>query len=151
MNCFYHDQNISVSQCLDCKKGLCKNCTNKFSIPICSSCNILRSTIEKRQIYFELFATISVGLILSYLLTRRVQSIPNHTFSMKEYLLSFYVYSGVYPGWKLLNKVFPKFYFSFSIIYFVILLFKFMLSFFVGIIALPISLYMNLKRLSKLK
>lgn len=150
MNCYYHDQNNSVAQCPDCKRGLCKNCSNKFSIPICASCNNSWGNIEKRLIYYEIFATVGVGLILAFFLSSVMYSRPNHSISVKEYIPLLYTYFGVYPGWKLLNEIFPKFYFNFSISYFVLLFIKFISSFFVGAIVLPIVIYKNINRLIQL-
>lgn len=146
MNCYNHITEPSVAQCQDCKKGLCIKCTQKFSFPICSNCNTKRKNDEKKQIYLELFFSFGLGILLTYFMILK----QNANFSFSSYLIMFYGYSGIVPGWKLLNKIFPRFYFSFSMIYFAILLFKFMTAIFVGFIALPIITFINIHRLIKL-
>jgi hypothetical protein len=146
MNCYNHITEPSVAQCQDCKKGLCIKCTQKFSFPICSNCNTKRKNDEKKQIYLELFFSFGLGILLTYFMVLK----QNANFSFSLYLTMFYGYSGIVPGWKLLNKIFPRFYFSFSMVYFAILLFKFMTAIFVGFIALPIITFINIHRLIKL-
>jgi len=39
MFCFNHNETGAVQQCEGCGKGLCRECSTLFSLPICSECN----------------------------------------------------------------------------------------------------------------
>ena len=149
MNCSNHTNESAISKCPDCNKGLCFKCSEEFSFPICNSCNITRKSNEKRKIYLELFTTFGIGLVLTYLLTLRNSSI-NQNLSYSFLLSMYYMCSGIVPGWRLISNFLPKYIFSLSIFYFGFLVIKFILSLFVGIIALPIRLVQNIQRLTKL-
>ena len=47
MNCYNHIDQPAVGTCIDCGKGLCSECSNKYTIFICDSCNLKRLYTEK--------------------------------------------------------------------------------------------------------
>lgn len=50
MKCYRHYEMDAVSQCLDCGKALCPECTNKWTIPICDACNLKRANNDSKNI-----------------------------------------------------------------------------------------------------
>lgn len=146
MNCFNHTTEPSVAQCQNCKKGLCINCIPKSSIPLCFTCYKNAINKEKQQLYLELFITFGLGILLTFVMSSK----GNVSYNFQMYFVMFYCYSGIVPGWKLLNKVMPNFEFSFSIVYFAIQLFKLMTAIFIGVIALPVTIFITINRLIKL-
>lgn len=61
MNCYNHPLNSAVATCVDCGKGLCVECSDKYTIPICSTCNRHRISNEKKQISNEFLLMAAVG------------------------------------------------------------------------------------------
>lgn len=52
MNCANHPSEVAVSQCVDCGKGLCVECTSLYKPVLCSSCYQSRKSSEiKRHIW----------------------------------------------------------------------------------------------------
>lgn len=49
MNCAYHVNEVAVAQCVDCGRGLCKECAAKFNVAICETCYEARIENDKRQ------------------------------------------------------------------------------------------------------
>lgn len=149
MNCFNHTSEPAITQCLDCKKGLCSNCTTDLSIPLCESCKVLKSNFEKRKIFTELLLTFGVGILLTYFMI--FQKVPNNkNINISFVLLTFYFNSGIVPGWKALSNILPKMEFRLTIPYFVYFLIKLFGSLFIGIFVLPISTYNNIYKLIKM-
>lgn len=69
MNCYNHPDTPSVAPCMDCQKGLCKICCDKYSNPICRKCNINRIENEKSDINSEFIVMIGgaiLGIFIMY-------------------------------------------------------------------------------------
>lgn len=155
MNCYNHPTQTAVAQCVDCGKGLCSQCASMYSIPICSTCNKQRITSEKGRTTKELLVTFILGGILTYLFVR-LFSIPvgpdNHTirFDTPTYIILFYICAGVVAGWQTLTKITPQIFLLLPIIgwliYFAVKLF---LSFWLGLVMLPIRTVRNIFMLVK--
>ena len=116
MNCYSHPELSAVIQCADCSKGLCKTCAENYTIPICTSCNNIRKANEKKGIYKEIFTTIGVGIILSYFMLKMDRNASN--MSIMHIILTVYTSIGIVSGWKITDKILPKYYFSISTFYF---------------------------------
>ena len=104
MNCFNHISETAVAQCQDCKKGLCTTCSKQYALPICKYCNDNRISQEKKDIYLELFYSFGIGLILVFLFSKYTKT----NITVPLYFGYFYICSGIYSGWKLLNNFLPS-------------------------------------------
>ena len=150
MNCYNHNEEISVAQCQDCRKGLCRNCSKKFSLPICTVCNSIRIQNEKSQIIKDLLFAYGFGLLIMFMISKfSIHKQPQNV-GFSFYLAMFYGYSGIIPGWKILDKGFPKMYFNLSIFYFGYLLIKLFAAIFIGFFALPFITFKHIRRLIQL-
>lgn len=155
MNCYNHPPQTAVSQCSDCGKGLCHQCSTTYSIPICNTCNASRISSERIRIIKELAFTIIFGVGLAYLLGEKL-FFQGHSFSLKTtvlyYVIYTYAFAGIISGWKTLTRITPRIFLVLPIIgwilYFVVKLF---LSFWLGLIMLPIRTIRNVTRLIKLQ
>ncbi len=65
MKCHQHYDNDAVSQCVDCGRGLCPDCTSKWTIPICDSCNLSRASNDKKAVIKNIILMIPL-FILGY-------------------------------------------------------------------------------------
>ena len=143
MNCFNHTSDTAVAQCQDCQKGLCTTCSKQYALPICKYCNDYRISTEKKEMYLELFYSFGIGLILVFLFSKYTKT----NITVPLYFGYFYICSGIYPGWKLLNKFLPSIVFGNIIISLFILLFKLIISVYVGFVALPFRTFKIISRL----
>ena len=49
MNCYNHPDLPAVSSCIDCNKGLCIECSSRYTFPICVECNKNRISHERKR------------------------------------------------------------------------------------------------------
>jgi len=66
MNCFNHTEEVAVSSCADCGKGLCKSCSSLYEMPICNECNLRRVKSDKSnilKIYLPSVVLFLIGLL----------------------------------------------------------------------------------------
>lgn len=150
MNCYNHQTQPAVAQCSDCGKGLCGTCASSYQMPLCTSCNKSRITSERSGIIKEMLLTFGVGAVLAYFFfqwTNGGHSYPL-LYNIISYVIPFYVFSGIIPGWKTLTRITPSVFLFLPIIgwvlYFII---KFILSVVVGLVMLPIRTVRNIARL----
>lgn len=157
MNCYNHPSEAAVAQCFDCGKGLCSQCATTYSLPICNSCNKSRISNERSRIIKELLVIFIGGGILTFLFVKLL-SMPvgknNYTvpFDTVAYIILYYICAGIIAGWRTLTKITPRMFLVLPIIgwliYFALKLF---LSYWVGLIMLPIRTVRNIVRLVKLQ
>lgn len=156
MNCYNHPSIVAVAQCSDCGKGLCPQCASAYSIPICKPCNKLRIKNERSRIIKEMAITFIFGAILTFIfykfLSRPViEGGTKVSFNALNYIVLFYISAGLIAGWQTLNRITPRMFLFLPLIgwliYFAIKLF---LSFWVGLVMLPIITIRNIIRLTKL-
>lgn len=147
MNCYYHPETIIVATCQDCNKGLCKNCSDRFTFPICVSCNSIRGAAEKKEITKEL--ALMIGLpIIGLLFMQNNPMVKEQPFMA---VLYFYMFIAIVAGWRKLNK-FTSNYFLFLpvigwVIYFLV---KLYISAIVGLFIAPFRIYRNINRLKEI-
>jgi len=150
MNCYNHTVQPAVAQCPDCGKGLCGECVSLYSIPICTSCNKKRITSERGQIIKEMLLTFGVGALLAYFFyqwTNGGHSYPL-LYNIISFVIPFYVFSSIIPGWKTLTSITPRVFLFLPIIgWLLYFLVKFILSVAVGLVMLPVRTVRNIARL----
>jgi hypothetical protein len=133
MNCFNHPEEVAVASCVDCGKGLCKNCASLYQMPICNECNLKRVKTDKGNLV-RVYVP-SVVLFIPWMLW----CIANGSFLMG--FIAGFIFAGIPWGWKVVTFIQPKMFLFLSfggwVVYFLI---KFVISCFVGIVALPIGL-----------
>lgn len=138
MKCHEHHERDAVSQCCDCGRALCPDCTNKWSIPICDSCNYKRAGNDKNQVIKNIVIMIPL-FVLGFWSTP-----AQATFGAK--LMFGYMLAGLPWGWSVLNRITPNVFLFLPIfgwvIYFAV---KLGISLFIGEFALPYKLFMFFK------
>ena len=158
MNCFNHPAINAVGTCIDCQKGLCVNCASKFSIPLCSRCNMGRVKNEKALIINELGLTFLVGTVF-VIFSVYIGYNMEETNGIKGFfvvsiaaLMMFYSGASIIAGWKQLSAFTSKYFIALPVIGWVIYFFtKLGIGTMIGFFVLPIRLYKNFKRLNQLK
>ena len=138
MNCYNHPEDAAVASCIDCGKGLCKNCTDLYQMPICSECNMKRVKVDKGS-YLGVYVLSVLMLIFGFF--TGMDSGVREGFTGFLVALGFaYVFAGVPWGWRRMSfqsktiLILPIFGW---ILYFC---FKFMLSWVVGLYAMPFGI-----------
>lgn len=150
MKCANHPSMDAVGTCVDCGKGLCVDCTNAYSIPICQSCNAVRVKGEKGDLNKRIILTLVFFVLGFYLMVNSAPSINIGT--IIGGIIIGYIFAGVPWGWQFLNKITPSLFLFLPLIGWVIyFLIKTLLSFAIGFIALPIKLFGMVKDAKRLK
>ncbi|SHJ85594.1 hypothetical protein SAMN05444280_1352 [Tangfeifania diversioriginum] len=146
MNCINHPSESAVSQCQVCGKGLCVDCTNKFSKPICPDCFSVSRQKQKRAAVTEVILTLLIGLpvgIILDLLVNDTYKTPDSFWESHFFLI--YMGLGIVAGWKTLTRITPQIFLFLPVLgwllYFVIMA---VFSLFAGLIAFPIRTIRNL-------
>jgi len=158
MNCFNHSNIVAVGICNDCKTGLCLTCASKYTIHICSRCNIRRAKREKSKILNELILTFFAGLIfVAFSIVTPTNEDEIHGtkwFLIRTIatLILFYGGASIVSGWKALNSFTSQFFLFLPIVGWVIYFFvKVLSAASIGWIMLPLRCAKNFKRLHQLK
>ncbi|MEH6988698.1 hypothetical protein [Cytobacillus firmus] len=142
MKCHKHYEMDAVSQCTDCGKALCPSCSEKFTFPICDSCNLSRIKGD-RGLLVKNSVIMAVFFVIGF-------SLSEEGFFMA--LLAGYFFAGVPWGWSTLNKITPSIFLSMPLvgwlIYFGI---KFALSLMIGMFVTPFKIYQIIKELKQTK
>jgi hypothetical protein len=133
MNCFNHTDEPAVASCVDCGKGLCKECASLYEFPICNECNAKRSKKEKNQLVIKYIPSIILfaGGFVFGLKTGNIGSA----------VVTGYIFAGFLWGWSVITFIQPKMFLFLSFfgwaLYFLV---KGIIAMFVGIVALPIGI-----------
>ena len=142
MNCYNHTDIQYVGTCTDCGKGLCVDCIDKYTIPICDTCNIQRLKAEKATIIKDWIITFIIACIGTYFIYKNK---GEKDFSI---FFIFYICIGVRYAWKLLTNIASKWVLTMSFGAWVIYYFmKLLLSVLIGIFIVPIQILLDIKRL----
>lgn len=102
MNCYYHPDRPTVSQCPDCGKGLCYECAGRNIRPICPDCNKNRG---KNDLVSYLRPI--CGIIILYFLGCIFGSWVGETPSLMGYL-----FTCIYGGWSIVTRFFSNIFVS---------------------------------------
>lgn len=125
MSCYKHIENHAVAQCNDCGRSLCSQCADAFDPPLCLHCAKERASSIKA----ELVKNIAISVVLMIIGIVVIKSPLG------------ILLAGIPYGWAILNLITPSMFLWMSwvgwLIYFFI---KFLLAYFIGLIALPIKL-----------
>ena len=162
MNCYNHIDQPAVGTCIDCGKGLCSECSNKYTILICDSCNLKRLYTEKSSIATRWGISIAIAILFTLL---NFEILPKdliiYLIMLPSMIICVFIISiSIQYGWRALNSVMPpvSFVVSFFIGWLLIGWFlaligwilyvsiRVTLSFFIGLIITPIMLFKDIKR-----
>jgi hypothetical protein len=108
MNCFYHPDREIVATCVDCGKGLCKECASHYEAPICDDCNLKRVQGEKNLLFKKYIPSILLfimGFIVGYFF---VVSDTEPSEKIGFSILIGYALSGTIWGWYSTRNMFAK-------------------------------------------
>lgn len=143
MKCSSHYDLDAVSQCVDCGKALCPECTNKFSFPVCSSCNLARIQLDKK------FFKKNIILMVVFFF---VGFFWDDNLSFWESLGRGYFFAGIPWGWATLSRITPNIFLFMPLVgWIVYFLFKAMLSMFIGMFVTPYKIYQSITGLQRSK
>lgn len=151
MKCYYHPSRDAVAQCVQCSKGLCMECAQKWEPPHCDSCGTdIRVYAKRRMLIIKAFG---VGGFLGSIFCALLCAGVDDTSSALAYLLLIpiltYESAALPAGWWKLSNFTSRFFLFLPIIgwliYFGIKLF---LANILGIFVLP-GEYIRLKRILK--
>lgn len=132
MKCHKHYDMDAVSNCVDCGKAMCPQCTEKFTFPICDSCNLSKITADKNKL-------IKNSVIMAVLFIFGFFNSEEGFFSA---LLFGYFLAGIPWGWSTLNKITPNIFLFMPIIGWVIyFIMKLALSATIGMFVTPYKIY----------
>jgi len=166
MNCCVHNEEAAVAACIDCGKGLCKECAKKYEKYICDECNLNRTQNDQTKVLMK-YIIPSIILFIGGILLGIFVIPSGYFYGIKfifHYLLCGYILAGFPWGWKLVTRFlfrvrFPSFteqYVFMKLIGFVtFMILKIALSMIIGLVALPINLinpiitFINSRKLEK--
>lgn len=138
MYCYKHQNEEAVAQCSECSRALCAECARKISPPLCVDC----AKNYSREVKSEMIKNIAISMVFMII---GIVLIKNPL----GLLLA-----GIPYGWSILNSMTPDMFLWLSwigwIVYFII---KLVLSYIIGLVALPIKLIkwiLTLKRVNAL-
>lgn len=145
MKCLKHYERDAVSQCVDCGKALCPECTNKFHTPLCDQCSLNRISISKKL----LIKNTAIMVVLFIVGFFNAQS-GEVDFSSR--LLMGYAFAGIPWGWSILNSITPNIFLFMPIIGWIMYFaFKIMLSMLIGMFVTPYKIYTIYKGINDAK
>ncbi|MBQ8177037.1 MAG: hypothetical protein IJ035_08410 [Oscillospiraceae bacterium] len=156
MKCFYHPERDAVAQCNECKRGLCRECAQKWNPPHCDGCGVSIKQVASAQMkIIKTFFIVGIILGILYGIGAFAITVGESIGAGLIGLLSAvlmgplmgYSLAGWTVGWNKLSNFTSKFFLFLPIvgwlIYFGI---KLTLAYFVGFFALPFE-YKRLKNI----
>ena len=68
MKCYHHPDRDAVAACMECGRGLCKECASYYTKPLCSECAVskalhIKGNLEKACLLFAVLALLSLVVI----------------------------------------------------------------------------------------
>lgn len=160
MNCYYHPTTTVVATCPDCRKGLCKSCCDKYSLPICTACAGRRFSAEKNEILTGFAWMIGMGIagVLlfnnSYVgkICQQNPFLGGTVFNITVFNIILFYYSvAIVAGWKTLNKLTSNYFLFLPLIGWVVyLIIKLYVAMLIGIFVAPFRIAKDIRRLTVL-
>jgi hypothetical protein len=109
-------------------------------LPICNECNSRRSQTEKQAIIRQYIPS-AVCFILGIFVTIPFLAPDAGIGGIAMAVICGYLMAGVFWGWKVISFIQPKMFLFLPIVgWLIYFLIKFLLSYFVGIVAMPIGI-----------
>lgn len=143
MKCYKHYEMDAVSSCTDCGKTMCPQCTQKYTFPICDSCNLVRIKADKNQLIKN-----SVIMVILFIIGFDFGSSSGLFLG----LLSGYFFAGIPWGWSVLNRITPNIFLFMPLIGWVIYFgMKLGLSLMIGMFVTPYKIYQVVNGLKRAK
>lgn len=142
MKCHKHYDMDAVSQCLDCGKALCPQCSEKFINPICDNCNLERIKND-RSVLVKNTVLMIVLFIFGFITS-------DSNFFMA--ILAGYFFAGIPWGWSALNKITPNIFLFMPVVGWIIYFgIKLVVSLMIGMFVTPFKIYQIVKGLKETK
>lgn len=145
MKCYKHIEADAISSCVDCGRGLCPSCTNKFNIPLCDNCLLARNNANKQLLIKNLVIMAALFGFGAYLALTGEGDFSERAFAP-------FIFAGIPWGWSFLNKITPAMFLFLPIggwiLYFT---FKLVLASLIGIFVMPYKIYQIVTGLKKAK
>jgi hypothetical protein len=136
MKCANHYDRDVVAQCIDCGKGLCPECADKFSMPICDSCELKRINADKSVLVKNSILMVVLAVIGFIFMAQDGNN------SFLYCVMAAYLFAGIPWGWSFLNRITPNMFLFLSWFgWFVYFIFKLLLSMLIGMFVTPYKIY----------
>jgi hypothetical protein len=140
MNCHKHNSQNAVAQCVDCGRGLCPSCTERFSFPVCDGCNLKRLGNDKKVLIRNV-------LLMAVIFFAGFQFAHSQREDFWDTLMTAYALAGLPWGWSFLTRITPQMFLFMPlfgwVVYFVL---KFFLAFLIGPLVTPFKIYQMIRQ-----
>lgn len=155
MKCAYHFETEAVTQCEKCGKPLCGKCAEPHSPPLCCNCAKSKKFILTESERNTVLLSAALGLLAIYwsVISYMRGTDTEYKSTVKFLLMTFcsaYIMAGIPFGWHALSLI------TYDLFRYVPIIggkiyvcVKFLLSFLIGIIAMPIYIVKFLVRIKK--
>lgn len=146
MKCYKHYDRDVVSQCLDCGKGLCPECTDRWSFPVCDNCAQSRAGADKNSVRKQvLFMMVLFVLGFWYIFTSTLAE-ESFGVSLIAGVVAGYMFASIPCGWGFLNRITPNIFLFLPLFGWLIYFFlKAVMALFIGWLVLPFAMYSSIK------
>ena len=135
MKCAEHNNTDAVATCR-CGRGLCSECANRFTDPMCESCVLEDAKSISHELYRGLLITVVVFAAVAWWATQLHSSTGEHL-PMANALLMGVLLAFTYWGWRFLTDHLPSLTAGTGIVWVMYLLFKFIAAYCIGLIVGP--------------
>ena len=104
MNCTNHPEIPNVAICNNCGRGLCKTCSDKYSVPTCDNCLIEQLKIDKKKIKREFILMIIVGFVFARMAHIDESNFYSYYFGPLYSVIAFYYGISLVAGFNFLRE-----------------------------------------------
>lgn len=141
MKCYYHPDREIVATCTECGKGLCKACASKWDPTLCDDCAKVR--IDEKRAALKKSVALSVAALIVGVVIGVIMAVQDQQISyLWTGLVLALAFVFVVNGWQWLNRIQPSMFLFLPVIGWLFYFgFKFLLAYFVGVVAFPVNLY----------
>lgn len=144
MICAKHQDREAAGNCVDCGRGLCVECLNEYTMPLCHECASIRSKEVKSE--FIKFVVISAILFIIALSGSTSEE------GFLEALLRSYFIAAIPWGWKTLGRITPDVFLIMPLMgWLIYLMIKLGFAAVIGAFVLPYQVYKGYRELKQLQ
>ena len=147
MKCFNHVDQDATATCMNCNKGLCVECSSRFSSILCEPCLIEHNKSVARTMYIGL--AITVIIFLGFMsIFGSMQSSTGETLGYSKAIFPSLLFAFTFWGWKFLSDYFPRLTMGTGNVWILYFIFKFFAAYFIGLIVGPYQIFKMMRELN---
>jgi len=140
MKCFHHNDKEATATCQRCGKGLCFECTTRFSMLFCEDCILSYNKSVIAQMYKGIAVTLIIFVGFMIILgNAKISSIESLGFA--KALIPAMMIAFTYWGWQFLSEKMRFLFFGNVIFWFFYFVIKLSLANIVGLFVGPYKIY----------